>query len=487
MNTKPSVLLKRQANLVDVSPVAGITFDNLYQLLRSHLKYSLRIRNDARTARITGHKFRSEPRYLCRADKSKTHAGVLFPAGLLSRVARIFAGCEIDFTITDLRPTLLPAPRLDLLEHDKLKDRDDQRKCLAAIFSSDMGVIEAPTGFGKTFAMEQLVRAYPTVPIIVCSYRNDVVASIHQRMRRHIMHGDLGRVGGGHRDPRRVTIASIGSLEHAPLDKCRLLIYDEVHEAGSEDRSKKIAQVRQSRMFGFSASPRGRSDGSDLVIEAMFGPIIYRQTYQESEARGNVATINVEMHRVGGSPIHVKNDVARFRQGIWRNQLRNHILAKHAAKHSLDGKQVLIAVDKVEHALFIKRHFLPDWPVVHGTVGNEQIETFKRLDLLPNGSSDLCTEEKRASYLRRFEVGVMKRAIATGVWSVGVDFKCLDVLVRGDGQSAPIKNTQLPGRLSRGEVGLLIDCHDQFDEGFRRASEDRARSYRSKGWDVNII
>jgi len=43
---------------------------------------------------------------------------------------------------------------------------------------------------------------------------------------------------------------------------------------------------------------------------------------------------------------------------------------------------------------------------------------------------------------------------------------------------------QIPGRLSRGEAGLLIDFLDLFDPRAARRSERRVRDYRAKGWTV---
>jgi hypothetical protein len=32
------------------------------------------------------------------------------------------------------------------------------------------------------------------------------------------------------------------------------------------------------------------------------------------------------------------------------------------------------------------------------------------------------------------------------------------------------------------DVGILVDCMDQFDPGFRRKALSRQRSYESNGW-----
>jgi superfamily II DNA or RNA helicase len=479
------ILMRRSGNLVEAIPQAGITIGGLHELLRRHFKYGLKLRNDRRIVNLTGQKFRTEPRYLCRLQQGPTHSSVVFTAGLTHRATKLFQQCGIDWDIQDLRPLILPPPRLDCLQHELLKDRDDQNKCLATIFAADMGVIDSPTAWGKTFLIEQLARAYPSSNIIVCTYRRDVVNSLFERLNGHVPPQELGRVGGGFNSPRRVTVSTIDSLQRCAVDKCRLFLYDEVHEAAAEERMRKIGGLRNCRMFGFSASPEGRSDGADLAIEAMFGPVIYVLPYQEAESKGRVATITVHVYRVPGVPISYDNDVAQFRYGVWRNQLRNQMVAHAASTHAMQEKQVLIMVDKVEHALHLKANFLPQWPLVHGPVQAEQVRTFRSLGLLPQGPGWLCTSEHREQYRRRFERGTMKFAIATGVWSQGVDFRHLDVLVRADGRSAPISNTQIPGRLSRGQTGLLVDFDDGFDKRFKTRSNARLRHYRGKGWTIH--
>jgi len=450
--------------------------------LRSELYYDLKIQNDYRTRRATGKRFRWERQLLCRLieDGHNTHS--VFSAGLTARTIDLLERHHVDWSMDDLRPKVLPPPKLDAMELSKI--RDDQMPALSAIFANDGGVIDGPTGVGKTFLMCQVCRAYPKSRIIICTYRSDVANSIYKRLSEHVPVGALGRVGGGHKRPSRVTVATIDSLLHAKPETCRLFMYDEVHEAAAPTRAIKISKVRMARMFGFSASPEGRSDGADMVIEALFGPTIFKSTYQEAEKAGVVATIKVQALQIDGPSIPYDGDIDQFRYGIWRNDHRNSALAKEATRHLADNKQVLIVVDKVEHALQIRSKFLPAWPIVHGPVAPEQVKTFSKLGMLPQGPTWLCQPEQRDVYRDRFERGTMRCAIATGVWSQGVDFCHLDVLLRADGTSAAIGSTQIPGRLSRGSHGLLIDCNDKFDERFLRRSERRFRIYTSKGWEI---
>lgn len=481
------VTIQRQFNIAAVVPDDPDDFLWVKSVLEGCLRYERRFRVDAKMRRITGKRYDSETVMLCKEDCAVGYCGMLFPAGLTSRAVGALTANGGCVTKQDLRTQpILPPPALDRLDFARLKDRPDQKACLAAIFTNDMGLIEAPTAFGKTFLIGQVVRAYPTVPIIVSSYRQDVVKSIYHRLQRSgdVPFGELGLMSGHRRDPRRVTVSTVDSLDRLNLSQCRLFIYDEAHEAAAERRSARISQVHSAHIFGLSATVAGRSDGSDLVTEAMFGPLIYRLSYQDAAEEGHVASIEVVIYPVFGRKVPTDDDVQQYRHGIWRNALRNGHIAAAASESYAAGRQTLIIVDKVEHALYLKRYHLEDWPIVHGSVDPEQISAFKGLDLLPHGTSWLCTAEQRDRYRRDFEHGALRRAIATNVWSTGVDFTHLDTLIRGDAQSGAIPSTQIPGRLARGVSGTLVDFDDKFDDRFARRSQRRFKTYRSKGWTL---
>jgi superfamily II DNA or RNA helicase len=105
------------------------------------------------------------------------------------------------------------------------------------------------------------------------------------------------------------------------------------------------------------------------------------------------------------------------------------------------------------------------------------------------------TSKDRMKLEEAFEKGELLRCVATatsgGVWSTGVDFPHLRVLVRMDGQGSPILNTQIPGRVTRTtagkEVGIVIDFDDAFNHTLKGRAERRIAMYRSKGWSINRL
>ena len=108
--------------------------------------------------------------------------------------------------------------------------------------------------------------------------------------------------------------------------------------------------------------------------------------------------------------------------------------------------------------------------------------------MLPDGYEPM-TVERRSALRIAFENYEVRKVIATDVWSTGVSFERLAVLVRADARGSEIMDTQAPGRVARihqesgKEMGIVYDCRDHFDEGFRNKSQGRYRNYTKKGWE----
>lgn len=91
-----------------------------------------------------------------------------------------------------------------------------------------------------------------------------------------------------------------------------------------------------------------------------------------------------------------------------------------------------------------------------------------------------------ADIRKRFESGELKKLIATNIFSEGVNFVGLKYLIRADGETSKISNTQIPGRLSRlmpgKDCAYLIDFIDHFSPWAYRRSIARFNDYKSAGW-----
>jgi superfamily II DNA or RNA helicase len=415
------------------------------------------------------------------------------PAGMTARVIRTLRKHGVDVEVEDQRPVLLPEPVLENL--DPLRPGQDEM--IAAILANDCGIIEGPTGSGKSFLLRQMCKIWPDSRIIICSPFTDLVRQIYAELLELFSSESVGIVGAGHRESRRVVCAVDKSLGYCDLEKCRLFIFDEVHRAAAPCTAEALAKVRLARMFGFSATPKGRSDGTDKLTEAIFGPVIYKSSYQQVQATGAIVPVEVyvgDLSKLGAQ--NYQMPTALERNALWRNPERNQSVVD-GVRWAFDtyGKeiQILVIVKTVEHLVHLA-HLLPDFALCYGDMDAEKREMWGRWGLLDKSKHPITSRE-RARLQEDFASGKLRRAIATGssngVWSTGMDFPHLNVLVRADGQASVIQNTQIPGRVSRSaagkSVGIIIDFDDAFNERLYKRAQIRLGVYRRKGWKIQTL
>ena len=279
--------------------------------------------------------------------------------------------------------------------------------------------------------------------------------------------------------------------EHHNFFANGLLVHN-CHEWATDDYLKRLAipELKYARKYGFSATQTERPDAAHFELEGPLGPVIVDISYQEGVEHGCVVPIEVRWHDVEMTVDPVGGCVeptARERQGLWRNMVRNEII-QAAARGFDDEHQVLISVDTVEHAMFLKG-LLPEYTLCYSPAGLEpqEREWYIQGGLIESDEPEM-TALRRRQLKTAFERGGLKKVIATTVWKRGVDFKLLSTLIRADGKNSPVSDYQIPGRTSRicAEVGkqkgMVLDFKDQFNGTFKRRAQDRRRNYESRGW-----
>lgn len=416
---------------------------------------------------------------------------IITAAGFYPRLHRAFekAGLSVDYKdfTNHPRPEVYK-PIWKQLDDVEFKHR--QRECLELIINNPYGWICCPTAYGKTFLIACMARLWPKANIAITTHSREVLETIYDDLIRllpsvGIVHGSKKRKG------ERVMCYSGKSLHHATGKEDALFI-DEVHEFATDDYLYRLSRFRRSRNYGFSAnSPGDRPDKADFELEGAVGPLLIDIPYHEAVKHGAIVQIRVKMIDVvlDVNPAEdASTDTARERWGIWRNRVRNALIAKEARKY--ENQQVLIMVSTVEHACFLKK-LLPEFTLVYSKEGLSQEDFEKYVDWgLLDGDEPIMTNQRRYQLKKDFESGKLRKVIANTVWSRGVNFRRLQVMIRADAKNTPIADKQIPGRVSRisgkKPYGLLIDFLDQFDRGFKRKATDRVRRYHDLRWDVRM-
>lgn len=492
-----TVVITRRANVLTLTGPQDAPLDPaLIKELTRDLRYEHvepMQPGNARRDPITGHKlyFQTKEYKLFRVE----HGHVIVLAGYLARMVGRLRKLGCTPVLRDASP-VRPRPNCYEPQWDNLSGvidfRPRQEECLRTIARVPCGIIKAVTGFGKTTLIGAVARLFPDARIDVVTKSVDVAERIKRSLKRFVPR--VGFIGDGWKQRERVTVITAGSMGHADGD-ADFLFADEVHQLATVNFSTTLAsRYRHSRNFGLSATPYARMDNAHNVLEPLFGPMVFELTYPQAVELGLVVPVRVKWlpMRLRSNPAErYNNRVMRKRYGIWTNHERNAILAAAVNEYPADH-QILILVETIEHAVYLGSQ-LPDFTLVYGSMFPSDCANYKKLKLLPAEYTPLTDVQKHA-FRSQFEDGTLKRVIATDIWSTGVDFEQLSVLVRADDRDSDIVDVQGPGRVSRTytapdgtrkEFGEVLDCMDTFDPQFYRKSLGRRNSYKLLGWEQN--
>ena len=349
--------------------------------------------------------------------------------------------------------------------------RSYQIDYLAECCLARRALVKADPGAGKTAIMAGLIATY-RLPTLILAPNNTVIAQLKTELCSMLpisMENDQ-TIGDHHGSPH-IMIALARNLVDAPpelLQSYPLLIADEAHSCAAEQAMSVILASQAPFRFGFTATPVGRSDQRDLVVQGLFGPIIDLVDHEQLKQKGFHPSITLDLYYAGWEGDYVyMEDVL-----VVHNTRRNEQIVQLAQEAGRTGP-VLILVRRIEHGRIL--HALLEKNPPRG----------KRVYYVDGESSSTereCVREETKADM----VGVI---IATAVFAQGLDIPELAVGINAGGGKAPILTEQKLGRISRpygGTIKRWVDFDDNYTTTFRRHSQERALLYRAHVDHVNF-
>lgn len=334
-------------------------------------------------------------------------------------------------------------------------------------------IIDATMGWGKTYLIAALCRAYGEGKTVITTKSKAVVHRIYSAMKE-LLKDDGLKVGirqGATRTPGDVIVCTNLLLDTFDEDEVDCLIYDECHHSVSPGQAKLVISLSRAVKFGLSATVGKRFDGKEALMEGLFGPKCSTVTDKDAEDLGRVVPMTVYVLTVDKGPDLFKlgSPVAKERHGIWRNACRNQLIRDAAAMIPPD-QQLLIFIRTEEHGSLLMEKYLPEgFEFFHGKLGDRE---YKRI-------------------LSGFESGELKRVISTDSMGEGVDPSNLRVVIDANWTSSDQKVSQRAGRNRRHgdgkSRGYLITFDDAFHDTARAKSDVRIKRYRDRGYTVTEI
>jgi superfamily II DNA or RNA helicase len=354
--------------------------------------------------------------------------------------------------------------------------RIDQEAAAAAMLHYDVGVLCAPTAFGKTVTAAAMI-ARRGVNTLVLVHRTELLKQWQERLQTFLgVGGDVvGTIGGGKAKPTgTIDIAVMQSLSrqgevNALVENYGHVIVDECHHVGAVSFDAILKRSKAKYVLGLTATPI-RRDGQQPIIFMQCGPI------RHTAARPADALHDLEVlprSRFARIDLPPESGIQEVFRHLANDRARTAAIAAEIRKALDQGRKVLVLTERTEHLDAIQVALGAEATplfVLHGRMSRKQRATLiAELDALPPDAPRIL--------------------LATGrLVGEGFDHPPLDTLVLAMPISWKGTLQQYAGRLHREHAGKasvrIIDFVDTGHPALLRMWDKRQRGYRTMGYSI---
>ena len=366
-----------------------------------------------------------------------------------------------DLTVED---RVLDLPDLALTTTYEL--REYQADALQAWRDADeRGVLELPTGSGKTVIGIAAMTALETPALVVVP----TIDLLEQWQRELVTEFDanIGRLGGGEQRVGDVTVATYDSayLRADDLgDRFGLVVFDEVHHLGGEGYRDIARLLAAPARLGLTATFE-RPDGAHEVVAELLGPLVSRID-PDDLAGEHLAPYDIKRIEVALTPEerevyerhqetftdYLKQSSIQLRSGSDYQELvkrsGNDPRAREALLAKQRAREVMMNADrKVERLADLLDRHREDRIIVF-TAHTDLVYRLSERFLLPAITHETGASERR-EILERFREGAYSRIVTANVLDEGVDVPDANVAILLSGSGSEREFTQRLGRILR--------------------------------------
>jgi superfamily II DNA or RNA helicase len=425
----------------------------------------------------------------CWKNKSKTY----FPTGLISIAVQYFNDNKIEFQHIDYRQK--PEPNFDFSPHNDSYDfRDYQKLAIDTACNRTRGILQLPTGAGKTVVGSGIIEQLRLSPFIFFVTSIDLLTqtkrSFEDILRRNGCPLKVGQIGGGVVDIADVNVMTVQTAVRA-LDKSwKQYKYDNDDTDDDTDIESRKADIRELintakgsicdeiqhwradtcqlvaremksayYTYGMSATPF-RDAGDDMLIQACFGKVIYTITASELIQRGFLIPPSIKMLRIAQPTSLYRQWQGIYKDQVVENKPYNNLIASIANKFSKSDRLVLVLVQQIQHGKDLAS-------MIDGAV-------------FLSGNSP---KNKRTESIDRLKNRDISCIVSTTIFDEGIDVRPLDtLLLAGQGKSR-VRAMQRIGRVMRpwpGKTHATVVDFFLNQKYLRNHGKDRLKMYGSE-------
>ena len=415
------------------------------------------------------------PRYI---DCSKeTDEYLLLPRGNLYKVTEKLDEAKAKYTITDEREC-----GQEINQHFTAELYDEQRDALKIMLKSDIGILSAGTGFGKTVVASALIAERKTNALILVQ-SHALLEQWKKSIKRFLDFSPGTIASGKDKSTGIVDIAIVNSLIEKNSDevkprshKYRMLIVDEAHHVSAFSTENLVASFKAKYVYGLTATPV-RRDGHQKIIFYQCGPLLYSTTSKQMNERQNFAHYFIprftSFHYLPEIAESKNPSINQYYEKLIQNPARNELIVKDVKSAAEKEKTPLVLSERIEHLNILY----------------EKLSDCARNVVLITGKGTQKQKKEMLEKLRSVPENESLIILATGKYAgEGFDYPRIDTLMLAMPFSWKGTLAQYGGRLHRNFSGkeevVIFDYVDYRLPVFDRMYHNRLKGYKQLGYSV---
>lgn len=279
---------------------------------------------------------------------------LVLPRGLTAPLLAVLTSEGLSPEVED-ETRLLP----EVLMNFGKELRPFQTTAVEAILARRFGVLQAPTGSGKT-VVALAVAAMRKQPTLVIVHTKELLYQWREQIRAclDIEPEAVGLFGDGHaRLGDRISVAIVNSLYRRVPEvnpHVGFLVVDECHKTPARTFTEAVCGFDCHYMLGLSATPY-RSDGLTKLIHLYLGQQVHEVGHLSLQHEGQIMTGSVRIRTTDFSYAYRGNYQAMINRLI-ADQDRNRLIASDAINEAGRGRGIILVVsDRKDHCEQLER------------------------------------------------------------------------------------------------------------------------------------
>lgn len=336
---------------------------------------------------------------------------------------------------------------------------------LEKLLKAHTGVLEAPTGSGKTNILLSAVPHLQTNTLIIV-HTGELLRQTMERARTWL---DIepGIFGAGKKKIKPLTVAMIQTLARRDLaeiaDYFGAVMIDECHHSPAVTWARVLQELPAKYKYGFTATA-WRKDRLEFLMWRLISDRHSKVLKSEVVEAGKMVLPEIQVVTTPyWNPIEHPIEWGQMITDLTTNQERNELIESEMRQRLVPGIKALILTDRINHANTLSAHLSDFSPV------------------LLTGE---LTKKVRAAAMEKVRSGAHLTIATTHLLGEGVDVPGWNLLFLASPIAGGPRTLQAAGRIARPAPGkdraVLVDFLDESVPMLKAAFWSRQRLYKKE-------